>query len=209
MSSKKVKHKADLKVVILGEKSVGKTCLIHRYLDRKFSDTKSTIGASFLLKLWQGYNIAIWDTAGEERFTGLSTFYCRGAGAAILAFDPRDERSFDLLKQRFIPLLDSAEEDCLKILVGTKSDLIDDKNRKISCEEGASFARSLNPGLKGEAYFETSSLSGSNVDEVFEFIFERVFSGRKKNPPKHKEETLMLTKENHNRTERKHHKCCE
>ena len=38
------------------------------------------------------------DTAGEERFAGLSSFYCRGAGAAILAFDATNYESFQQLR---------------------------------------------------------------------------------------------------------------
>jgi Ras-related protein Rab-20 len=38
------------------------------------------------------------DTAGEERYRGLSQFYCRNAGAAILAFDVTSEDSFHSLR---------------------------------------------------------------------------------------------------------------
>ena len=38
------------------------------------------------------------DTAGEEKFSSLSAFYSRGAGAAILAFDPTEEETFTALR---------------------------------------------------------------------------------------------------------------
>ena len=38
------------------------------------------------------------DTAGGERFHGLSSFYCRGAGAAILAYDLSNKDTFDYLR---------------------------------------------------------------------------------------------------------------
>lgn len=41
--------------------------------------------------------ISVQDTAGAERFTGLSSFYCRNAGAAILAFDMSIVSTFESL----------------------------------------------------------------------------------------------------------------
>lgn len=58
-------RKPDVKVVILGDMNVGKTSLLHRYMDRKFKDTMSTVGGAFFLKQWGPYNISIWDTAGK------------------------------------------------------------------------------------------------------------------------------------------------
>ncbi|KAI8504159.1 phagosome acidification [Branchiostoma belcheri] len=68
------KKKADMKVVIMGDFAIGKTALLQRYISGAFQDTTSTIGASFMLKQWGPYNIAIWDTAGNERYSGLTTF---------------------------------------------------------------------------------------------------------------------------------------
>lgn len=57
--------KPDVKVVLLGDMHVGKTSLLHRYTERKFKDTTSTVGGAFFLKQWGPYNISIWDTAGN------------------------------------------------------------------------------------------------------------------------------------------------
>merc|ERR1711998_300853 len=76
----------DLKLVLLGQPGVGKTCLVYRYLYNTFGETISTIGASFAMKKVDAggvsCNLGIWDTAGQERFDSLSSFYCRGARAA-------------------------------------------------------------------------------------------------------------------------------
>ncbi len=60
--------KPDVKVVLLGDMNVGKTSLLHRYMERKFKDTISTVGGAFFLKQWGPYNISIWDTAGNTSF---------------------------------------------------------------------------------------------------------------------------------------------
>ncbi|CAD5120298.1 DgyrCDS8871 [Dimorphilus gyrociliatus] len=168
------KKKADLKVVILGAANVGKTTLIHRYAKGVFSEHPNTLGASFTLKQWKNRNVAIWDTAGEERFQGLSNFYCRQAGAAILAYDVTERKSFEELKTRFTQLLAAAEPNRLAVVVGTKHDLVEEKGKAVEREEAVLLAKQLNPNISDYIpIFETSSLNGLGVTEVFETIFEK------------------------------------
>ncbi|KAL4218168.1 rab20 [Mactra antiquata] len=170
------KRKADAKVIILGDYAVGKTCLISRYIDGKYGQHESTIGAAFFLKQWGSYNVAVWDTAGDEKYTGLSSFYCRNAGAAILAFDLNKSTSYESLWARFLPLLEHAKEDCLKVVVGTKRDAMNEDDREITIDEAIEFAKEINKDidiskLNGEPYFETSAKTGYNVSKVFEYMF--------------------------------------
>lgn len=67
--------KPDVKVVLLGDMNVGKTSLLHRYTERKFKDTISTVGGAFFLKQWGPYNISIWDTAGNTFMYFIQTFH--------------------------------------------------------------------------------------------------------------------------------------
>jgi Ras-related protein Rab-7A len=92
-----------LKIVILGDSGVGKTCLLQRYCQDRFSGQyKATIGADFLLKqvvLSDVYGIQhlvtlqLWDTAGQERFQSLGVGFYRGADAALLVYDITDTPS--------------------------------------------------------------------------------------------------------------------
>lgn len=80
-------------------------------------------------------------------------------------------------RARFLPLLDSADPDCVKIVVGTKMDLLTGDSREVTPEEAKRFAREINSTVDPskftcDPYFETSSLTGYNVNEVFEFIFQ-------------------------------------
>ncbi|EPY74606.1 hypothetical protein CB1_001951008 [Camelus ferus] len=59
-------RKPDGKIVLLGDMNVGKTSLLQRYMERRFTDTVSTVGGAFYLKQWRSYNISIWDTAGPR-----------------------------------------------------------------------------------------------------------------------------------------------
>jgi len=179
------KKKADLKVVIVADADVGKTCLLHRYLHGEFYDqTPNTIGAAFFLKQWGSYNIAIWDTAGEERFSGLSSFYCRGANAAVVCYDIRSRNTFQSIEDRYTALLETAAENCSIVISGTKKDLVSDSNREVTAEIGAAKAKELcerwNSKLHESGrcpFFETSSLTGENVKALFEHIFETLTQG--------------------------------
>lgn len=86
MASRK---KVLLKVIILGDSSVGKTSLMNQYVNRKFSNQyKATIGADFLTKEVtvddRTVTMQIWDTAGQERFQSLGVAFYRGADCCVL-----------------------------------------------------------------------------------------------------------------------------
>lgn len=184
------KQKADLKVIIMGDYNVGKTSLVCRYIEGKFTDQEPTIGAAFFLKQWGPYNVAVWDTAGDEKYAGLSQFYCRSAGAAVLAYDITEPKSFESLWARFTPMLSAANDDCIRVVVGTKMDLLPSGQREIKLEEGQNLARELNNhiDLSGAAqlpYFETSSKSGVGVNEVFEYIFQHCLPLSEQQQKKH------------------------
>merc|ERR1712230_292978 len=100
------RKKVLLKVIILGDSSVGKTSLMNMYVNRKFNNQyKATIGADFLTKeVLVNHNgdqrvvtMQIWDTAGQERFQSLGVAFYRGADACILVFDVTSKKSFDAL----------------------------------------------------------------------------------------------------------------
>ena len=80
----------EFKVVLLGDRGVGKTCLVLRFIEGLYNARQqSTIGAFFLtkkIKTARGDDckIQIWDTAGQERFRSMAPLYYRGAVAAIL-----------------------------------------------------------------------------------------------------------------------------
>ena len=70
-----------------------------------------------------------------------------------------------------------AANDCLRVVVATKLDLLTPEQREITVEEGRRLARELNEYIDlskvpFEPYFETSSKNGDGVDEVFEYIFQ-------------------------------------
>ncbi|CAI8017175.1 Ras-related protein Rab-20 [Geodia barretti] len=146
-----------------------------------------SIGASLALKRWGDWNVALWDTAGEERYASLSSFYCRGAAVAILVVDLTEAASVTRLREVFIPLLHDSVDSCLTVVVGTKLDLASGTDREVKTSVGRALAedehrkqveralmRDANSYLQSvpteKLYYETSAKTGEGVAEVFEFI---------------------------------------
>ena len=73
MSGQQDKASATVKVIVLGQANVGKSSLIERYVNNRYSQhRKTTIGADFFCKKLSINDVAvtlmIWDTAGQEQF---------------------------------------------------------------------------------------------------------------------------------------------
>jgi len=117
--------KVDVKVVLLGKATVGKTCLVERFLHGKFRDsTVATVGAAFgarrVVVNGREITLGVWDTAGQERYESMSKIYYRAARAALVCYDMGDEKSFE--KVRFwVDELMSNEENCEDLYRRNKS----------------------------------------------------------------------------------------
>ncbi|KZW03865.1 ras-domain-containing protein [Exidia glandulosa HHB12029] len=108
---------------------VGKTSLVHRYTENKFTPTSttSTTGALFLTKKVVVDNfkvrLQIWDTAGAERFRSIAPMYYRNAHAAIVVYDITDSKTFDDVRGWLEELKKNCTEDLIIYIVGSKADL--------------------------------------------------------------------------------------
>ena len=174
MSKKNVKEPQQEKTVsilTLGETQVGKTSLILRFIDRVFYyDTKTTIGVDFKVKrinlLNKNVLVKIWDSAGQERFKTVTRQYYKNAEGVMLIYDVTSQKSFSMIEEWFKSIIENKREGAQVILIGNKKDMV---NRVISAEQGESLAKKFE--IK---YYETSALSGENVDQVFEELAENI-----------------------------------
>ena len=87
------------KIVFLGNQSVGKTSIIHRFIYDSFDDSyQATIGIDFMSqKMYVEDKIIIlnlWDTAGQERFKSLIPSYIKDSAVAIVCYDVTSRESF-------------------------------------------------------------------------------------------------------------------
>jgi len=180
------------KVLLLGNSDVGKSSLILRYVDQVWSDTfVPTIGVDFKVKTLEIENkqikMQIWDTAGQERFRNVISSYFRGSHGIFLIYDITNRDSFKNMENWLIEIEKNASQNVLKILIGNKSDLVDD--REITTEEGQAFAN-----RNGMKFIETSAKMNTNVNEAFETLAKLMmeFSSEKKTLPT-KNETKVLS----------------
>ena len=112
----------------------------------------------------------IWDSAGQERFKCLTSSYFRNADAAILVYSIDSEESFDGL-HRWTQELDKCGKDNLvKIIVGNKSDLEND--RVVSTQNAIAFAMADN----ATAAMECSAKDSDNIELLFEELARKLIS---------------------------------
>lgn len=93
-----------IKLVMLGDSGVGKSCIISRLVYKFFNEyISATIGAQFLTKdyLDEGLRIDIWDTAGQERFRSLIPMYLRGAHILAVVLDCTHDESKQIEQRDF------------------------------------------------------------------------------------------------------------
>jgi len=152
-----------IKVIMLGDSAVGKTTLVGRWCDDKYSSNhQPTIGAAFkklTIEMEEGkqYDLVIWDTAGQETYREQVALFCRDANAAMIVFNVTIKETFQSLPHWIEHLRKSG--DIPFVIVGNKIDL---DNRQVSFDEAMSFAASYNV-----PYFDTSAFTSYNVDEAF------------------------------------------
>ena len=160
-----------MKIVLVGDTQVGKTCLIRRLANGDYTDENPpTIGAAFQNHLIQTAKgtvaLQIWDTAGQEKFRSLTPMYYRSAAIAILCFDLTNSASFQSLEQWTMELSEKAPDHLKVVIVGTKKDLVE--QRQINYETARQFAEE-NGCL---FYAETSAKTNEGITELFTEIAE-------------------------------------
>jgi len=154
-----------LKVIVVGDTSVGKSCLLLRYVDKRFRNSHEvTVGVEFGSRIVETAGVRfkthVWDTAGQESFRSITRSYYRTAAVALLVFDVTQRSTFEHLMQWSSEVLAYASPGVVMAVVASKIDLHEE--REVFTEEAESFAATI-----GALYFETSAKDSSGVDDAF------------------------------------------
>jgi Ras-related protein Rab-1A len=194
------------KVLLLGNSDVGKSSLLLRFVDSVWNDAfVPTIGVDFKVKTLEINNkkvkMQIWDTAGEERFRTVVSTYFRGAHGILLLYDVTNRDSFKNLENWLIEIEKNSSEKVLKILLGNKCDLNDD--REIQPDEGRAFA-----DRNGMEFMETSAKMNTNVNEAFETLGKLMIEFNSKNNNKTQQGENKTFKANSGKDLNTKKKCC-
>ncbi|KAL3843650.1 hypothetical protein ACJIZ3_001053 [Penstemon smallii] len=153
------------KLLLIGDSSVGKSCLLLRFADDSYVDSYiSTIGVDFKIRTVElegkTTKLQIWDTAGQERFRTITSSYYRGAHGIIIVYDVTEKESFNNVKQWLNEIDRYATDSVCKLLVGNKCDLVESK--AVDTETAKAFADEL-----GIPFLETSAKDSINVEQAF------------------------------------------
>ena len=156
-----------IKITLLGNPGVGKTCIISRYIDDSFNENnESTIGANFSEKIIKkgdkDVQLNIWDTAGQEKFHSLGKHFYKDSYIVCLVYDITNQDSLDSLKQIWYPDLQKfGEKYTVLAVVGNKCDLYESDSLADE-EQAKSFAKEINA-----TFFLTSAKTGDGVEKLF------------------------------------------
>ena len=175
----------EYKLILLGDTSVGKTCLFKKittgvFLDKNVSTVgidRRTIDIKCELeengkKIEKNISISLTDTAGQERFKAITRSYYKGSDAAILIYDITDKKTFNHVKEWIESIQSSLgnlnNNNYIIFLMGTKIDLVESqkREREVGEEEAKNKCKEFNIEWGGECSNKTFS------DEKFKEIFK-------------------------------------
>ena len=178
--------KITFRTVTIGDSSVGKTCIVNRFISDNFDPNQTnTIGALFKTYGTQrGGNdieLHLFDTAGQEQYRAIGSAYFRSAAAALIVYDITNRQSFLNCDSWLKSFRETSPDQSLVFLVGNKLDMdtpkLEDDNsskslREVQTSEGEKWAKEN----KCIAFFETSAKTGDNISKLFETVIDKLYS---------------------------------
>ena len=167
---------------IMGDINTGKSMLISKYLGKNFGFLNEMNGSGPYIKEISSdninYRLSIWDLIAQERYRSVTFSMLKIFKGLILLYSIIERSTFENVKNVWIKSIYQKIKDFNGtskipiIIVGNKKDLEDE--RDISEEEGRKFAEDNN-----FKFFETSAITGENVNEVFQKILEMMIKENK------------------------------
>ena len=183
-----------IKLILLGNSGVGKTCLIKSILG--VSPTKSeesTLSAYYMQKSYKiedkEYLIDLWDTAGQEAYLGVTKLFFKGSQIIIFVYDITVKNSFNSLTEWIKNVKEIVNNDYVCGIIGNKSDLF--LKSQVSNEEAKKLAES-----EGYKFKLASAVNDpkSFEDLIFELFQEYKLKFGNPGNPQHRRHSVRLDK---------------
>lgn len=179
-----------IKLVVIGDGAVGKTCLLISYANNRFpEDYIPTVFDNYVVNLTAGdqtIELGLWDTAGQEEYDRLRPLSYANANVFLVCFSVTNPVSFENVTTKWYPEVIHFCPEVPQILVGTKLDLRSDPStleklkasgqQPISTEQGQELAKKI----KAVKYLECSAKTGENLKTVFDEAVKAVLFAPKK-----------------------------
>ena len=169
-----------LKVVLLGETAVGKSCLISRFVSDIFlTNHVATMNGAFSTKtvFYDKFNkkikYEIWDTAGQEKYRAVNKMFYQDASVVILVLDITRRDSFESIKHYwYSEIKENSPKDIVIGLAANKCDLYE--YEEVNDEELSQYAKSINA-----VYKQTSALQSTGINDLFDMIGHKILTSGK------------------------------
>ena len=199
-----------IKITLLGDAGVGKTCIISRYVDDTFIDNNEpTIGANYSEKTIKKGNrdvqLNIWDTAGQEKFHSLGKHFYKDSYIVIFVYDITNPESLDSLRNIWYPDLQKyGEQYTILAVVGNKCDLYETGHLADETK-----AKALAKEIKA-TFMLTSAKTGDGIEKLFTKLTDIYlgpdFSKKAKEMISRRGTSFYVNSKKNNKKEKK--KCC-
>jgi small GTP-binding protein len=175
-----------VKICLLGQGGVGKTCLTKRLCFDTFDiNTKLTIGLDFYTyDLPISVNdeetfvrLSLWDFGGQEQFKTLFSYYIGGANGIFMVFSLVNLQTLINLDWWYDQLAENTPLITPKMIIGTMSDLVNKENEKYQVDNLiiTQFMKKHNE----HEFFKTSSKVGYNIKQCFNELVKRILDQNK------------------------------
>ena len=195
MDEEDKKDQNSLKVTLIGDSGVGKTCIIRRFTSDEFDiNNISTDGVSYSKKeiIYDNKKVELdlWDTAGQEKYRSLGKHFYKDSFIIILVYNITIKETFENLKNIWLnDVVNFGEQYKVLAVVGNMCDLYEQE--AVTEEEGRKFAKEHNA-----IFMNVSAKNGTNIQTLFEKCvkkyFEPSFQGDIIERKKKDEDSIMI-----------------
>ncbi len=198
MSNQEKKDLLEYKIITIGDSNVGKTSILRRFVYNVFdSDTSSTIGLSFsfkdvTLKNGQKVKLKLVDTAGQERYQGLTKSYYRNTDGVLIVFDYSNLESFKNIKE-WIKAFETANNKKIFVtyLIGNKIDLKEEE--KVVSE---SMIENFLKEIKYKFKRTSAKIEDNNIEIIINEMAEEIYENTLGLDKEQKKNLVLKSKKN-------------
>jgi len=191
-----------IKLVVVGDGAVGKTCLLIAYTSnsfpREYVPTVFDNYTAHVMVEGKTISLGLWDTAGQEDYDRLRPLSYPSTDVFLLCFSLVNSTSFKNVKIKWLREVRHHCPNAKLILVGTKLDAREDKDivaklqdqglKAVETPEGEALGKEIG----AIRYMECSALTQKGLKSVFDEAIKAILRPKKGPPPKKKNEGCML-----------------
>lgn len=168
-----------IKLILLGDKEVGKTSIVNSYLGLEYCEKPlPTLGIDNFIKKYnyigssnqRTFTVKIYDSSGDPRFRSIALTSLRICDGIILVYSNDNKESYENIENIWIKTIEEFIDINQKklILISNKNDSLVENNI-ISDKEGEELAKKYNI-----PFFSCSAKMNVNIEEAFNEILKNV-----------------------------------